>query len=75
MCSTYILTYILNSQKSNYIFSTIGASSGANNVIETNVEERMENEDTIGRDNINAQRTISLSTTKVLLNSEIYNVY
>ena len=75
MCRTYILTYILNAQKSNYVFSTTRASSGANNVIETNVEERMENEDTIGRDNINAQRTISLSTTKVLLNSEIYNVY
>ena len=64
MCNTYILTYLLNAQKSNYIVYTSGESAEANNGIETNVEEMVQNEDTNGRDTRNAQEIISVGTTK-----------
>ena len=66
MCNKYILTYLLNAQKSNYNFCTSGASGEANNGIETNVEEMVQNEDTNGRDTRNAQEMISLETTNVV---------
>ena len=40
MCNTYILAYLLNSQKYNYNFCISGLFDEANNGIETNVEER-----------------------------------
>ena len=73
MCNKYILTYLLNAQKSKYNFCTSGASGEANHGIETNVEEMVQNEDTNGRDTRNAQEIISLGTKKVLFNKN--NVY
>ena len=54
MCNKYILTYLLNAQKSKYNFCTSGASGDTNNGIETNVEEMVQNEDTNGRNTRNA---------------------